>query len=72
MGIFSRRNHPQARDDRIVTSDGGPLRTDDEGVSPIADRLRTMEWPAPPDGARERCLEAILSRVGNSPDDDEG
>jgi hypothetical protein len=42
-----------------------------EGTAPLAERLRAMEWPKPPEGARERCLEEIMGRVrkaeGDSP-----
>jgi hypothetical protein len=30
-------------------------------------RLRNLSWPVPPDGARERCLEAILGRPPGRP-----
>jgi hypothetical protein len=41
------------------------LRKEHESdLSPLVERLRTMDWSSAPDGARERCLEEILNRVG--------
>ncbi len=45
----------------------GPERELEE--SPIAKRLRTMDWPAAPSGAKERGLDAILERMRESRSD---
>lgn len=35
----------------------------DADYTPLEERLRRLQWPSAPEGARERCLEAILDRV---------
>jgi hypothetical protein len=44
---------------------------DSDESSPLAARLRTMDWPAAPDDVRERCLREILNRVGDPEPEDE-
>ena len=39
-----------------------------EPLSPIAERLQNLDWPTPPDEVRQRCLEEIMSRVGDGSD----
>jgi len=46
--------------DHVRDADPAPHH---EGTSALAHRLRDMEWPKPPEGARERCLEEIMNRV---------
>lgn len=36
---------------------------DSEAESELVRRLRTMEWPKPPPGVKERCLRELMSKV---------
>ena len=51
--------HADARADDPAQPGSEPA----EGTALLAKRLREMEWPKPPEGARERCLEEIMNRV---------
>lgn len=70
MASFFRRKHaagpgptPEDQAPAIPGADDGAPAGD---RSPLAERLRTMEWPAPTDDVRERCLREIMSRVGDA------
>lgn len=72
---FSRKRQPapaepQAEPAGVSVTAAGPQEhdADPEEHSPLADRLRTMDWPKPPEEVRERCLEQILARVGDPED----
>ena len=52
-------------------------RPDDEvQISPLEQRLSTMDWPKPPPGVRDRLFEQIVARAdhdgANDSDSDEG
>ena len=42
---------------------GDELEELDPRLKMIEDRLRKMEWPKPPPGMKERCLEDFMKRV---------
>jgi len=41
----------------------------DAESSELAERLRHLDWPAPPQAVRERCLDEIMKRVGSDEKD---
>lgn len=69
MASFFRRKRAAGPEptpeDQAPAADAARARTPDDDVSPLADRLRTMDWPTPSDEVRERCLREIMSRVGD-------
>lgn len=40
-----------------------PAEGDELEGSPLAQRLRSLDWPHPPEDVRERCLNEIMRRV---------
>jgi hypothetical protein len=67
---FFRRKRSDALDAELEQASSAiatplPRQTDGdpEEASPLAERLRHMDWPTPPDEVRERCLREIMSRV---------
>jgi hypothetical protein len=49
---------------REPTADVDADATDVESVSPLADRLRRLHWPAPEPGLKARMLRDFEERVG--------
>lgn len=54
----------EREDDRVPDSgNGAEFEELDPQLKLIEDRLRRMEWPKPPPGMKERCLEDFMKRV---------
>lgn len=53
------------REDESVPDSGNGAEFEelDPRLKLIEDRLRRMEWPKPPPGMKERCLEDFMKRV---------
>ena len=41
----------------------GETEVDTDAESELVRRLRTMEWPKPPPGVKERCLRELMAKV---------
>ena len=66
MRLWS-RSKPKRRDEPAppapVSTEPAPLDEDDAPISPLEQRLSTMDWPKPPPGVRERLFEEIVGRA---------
>ena len=72
MGLLRRKNRAEP------APAGGTVASEhdeddlDAVTAPLADRLRRLEWPSPPDDVRDRCLREILARIGTEGPQDDG